>query len=639
MYDSLQSFIPNLTAKLSLLPPRNESQAESQAVMIHGFDWPSRTDHANTNPFSISPSRNDYTGLGCFQLGLDCTSKDVADLIETQRKVRDLDLLERIKPEELHRFGGQLRALHEAQSSSATTPVWSQAVKELLDLLTSTNGDDNDRLRLYIGLHSGFRTSLETQVWGLYDVDSDMDVLNIYLSGKTQDRIGTVLHTYMSGRGYTRAQCFMAEVALSEKVDRVSETWKLPSRVVQDVEQLTPTEAMLLLQRLVMSKCDECSDFSAKIRACCEYQLMEIPSLAQLRALNSTAYLRGEVSAEEVIDSRLAWFREQGCWCPNPLAAIALFTEVDARLPEILMNGESQLLSQLGVVVQTILQKDQIDASADLFALSVFCAFRRVALDEIYLEVLDRNPLPNGHTVQAACFAEMFALGSRCDSFFDMTPKLLGKVISDRYRAYYRKFQPPPREEQFTELPTAYASMDIDLDPNGGQQELPMYYRITFLGIFAVPALIDITLLTTVGRGLYLTTFMSDVNKTLATTALMVALLVCGGFGSWISSGGSYYVYAMAFPAMNMFVLTRFTAGVAVALVGGILAMIGIGIVKGFAAGAVFFFYFFMLSTYLMTLAALSIYQLPGFHFQSVSRPHPSASKAFYSRPTFFDWN
>jgi hypothetical protein len=628
LYDSLQSFIPNLTAKLSLLPPGNEYQVESQAAVIDDFDWPSRTDHAQTNPFSTSPGGNDYTGLGCFQLGLDCTSKDIADLVETQRSVRELDLLERIKPEELRRYGGQLRALHEAQSSCANAPDGSQAVMELLDLVTTIAGGDNDRLRVYVGLHSGFRTSLETQVWGLYDVDSRLGVLNIYLSGKTQDRTGTILHTFMSSRGYTRAQCFMAEIALSEQIGCLTETWELPPRIVHDVEQLTPTETILLLQRLVLSNCEECSIFSAKIRACCEYQLMEVPSLAQLRALNSTAYLRGEVSVEGLVTSRLAWFRERGCWYPDPSAAISLFTEIDARLPEVLMNGQSELLSKLGIVIQTILQKNQIDASADLFALSVFCAFRRLALNEIYLEVLDRNPLPNGHTVQAACFAEMFALGSRCDSFLDMTPKVLGRIISDRYRAYYKKYQPPPREEAFTELPTAYASMDIDLDPDGGQEELPVYYRVTFLGIFAVPALIDITLLTTVGRGLYLTTFMSDVDKTLATTALMVALLVCGGFGSWISSGGSYYLYAMAFPAMNMFVLTRFIAGLAVTLIAGILAMIGIGISKGFAAGIVFFFYFFMLSTYLMTLAALSIYQLPGFHFQSVSKS-PSPSRAF----------
>lgn len=637
MYESLQSFIPNLTTKLSLLPPGNEDQAQSQSIIMNDLDWPSWDGYTQANPFSVSHRGNDYTGLGCFQLGLDCSLRDVEDLLETQRNLRELDLLERVKPEDLHHIGERLRVLYEAQSSYENAPDGSHAVKELLELLTNSNGNENDQLRVYVGLHSGFRTRLETQVWGLYDVDSTSGGLDIYLSGKSEDRIGTILHTYMSSRGYTRAQCFMAEINLSEQIGGLSEDWGLPCRIVHDLEQLTPTETILWLRQLVVSSCEDCSILSAKVRACCEYQLMEVPSLAQLRALNSTAYLRGEASAEALVTSRLAWFQEQGCWSPDRSAAISLFTEIDARLSEVLLNGQSQLLSQLEAVIQTILQKNQIDASADLFALSVFCAFRRLALNEVYLEVLDRNPLPNGHPVQASCFAEMYALGARCDSFFDMTPKALGKIISDRYRAYYKKYQPPPREEVFTELPTAYASMDIDLDPKGGQGEVPFYYRVTFLGIFAVPALIDITLLTTVGRGLYLSTFMSDINKTLATTAFMAALLVCGGFGSWITSGASYYLYAMAFPAMNMFVLTRFTAGLAVVLVGGLLAMIGIGIAKSFAAGVVFFLYFFILSTYLMILSALSVYQLPGFDFQSVSRT-PNFSRASFPSRTKVPW-
>src|SRR5262249_27101335 len=187
----------------------------------------------------------------------------------------------------------------------------------------------------------------------------------------------------------------------------------------------------------------------------------------------------------------------------------------DARLYSVLMNCESDTLAQLGVVIQTIIQRNKIDAGVDIFALSVFSAFRKLALEEVYLEVLDRNPYPNHSTDQAGCFAENFALGSRCDSFFDMTPRVLGRIISDKYRAYYMKYQPPAREEGFTELPTAYAAMQVDLDPEDGEESLPLYYHFTYFGIFAVPALIDVMLLTTTGRGLYLTTFMSSTEKTM----------------------------------------------------------------------------------------------------------------------------
>ncbi|GAB1207399.1 hypothetical protein APSETT445_006115 [Aspergillus pseudonomiae] len=614
LYESLHSFIPDLPAKLSLSPAW-ELPADSQETVIDELYWPSQQE-STMNPFSVSPAGADYTGLGCFQLGLDCTSRDITDLVDAQRHVRDLGLLERVKLEELHGIAGQLRAL---QKTTTTPSQEFNAVKELLSILSSCNGSETDTLKVYVGLHSGFRTRLETQVWGLYDVDTASGTLNlnVYLSAKVQDRTSTLLHTFMSSRGYSRFECLMAEVALATQTGSLSETWGLPPRIMHDIEQLTPAEAILFLRRVTTSECSKSSSLSQKVRAFCEYQLVEAPSLAQLRALSSTAYLGGEISAEDLVHSRLAWYREQGCWCPDSTVAVALFKEVDARLPAILINGELQILTQLATVAHTVLRTDQIDAAADLFALSVFCAFRKLALNEVYLEVLDRNPLPNNDMLQASCFAEMYAVGARCDMYFDMAPILLGKILATRYRAYYDVHQPPRRDDMFTELPTAYSSMDIDLDPKGEQERPSVFYQFTFLGIFAVPALIDIVMLTTVGRGLYLTTFMSNIDKSLATLALMIALILCGGFGGWISSGGNYYLNAMAFPAMSMFVLTRFVAGLAVAFVGGIFAMIGIGVISGFEHGVVFFLYFVMLSTFLMTLSALSVYQIPGFQFQS----------------------
>jgi hypothetical protein len=614
-YESLKSFVPGILEKMSIVPPTNCPLAHAREIDIDAVDWPSKMDYAHMNPFSVSPDGVDYTGLGCFQLGHHCTEKDINDLLEAQRSIRDLDLLDRIQAEELRRIAGDLRALLKSQKSS--TGAMSATIQELIDLLTSGNGAENDKLRIWVGLHTGFCTRSESQVWGMYEVDAGS--MDIFISGKTVDRAGTILHTFLSRRRFSRYHCLMAEIALSDARDTLSPKWDLPPRLVHDIEDISPAEALLWMQRLALSTCKESSALVSKVRACCEYQLLEVPALSQLRAMASTGYLSGEVSAKQLVDGRLAWYDDQGSPFLEPKSALALFEEIDTRLPEMLIEADGATLAQLTEVMEAILQPGHIDVKADFLALSIFCAFRKLAMNEIYLEVLDRNPRPNLHHVQTSCFAENYAVGARCDAYIDMTPKAIGKILSDRIRAYYREHQPPRREEAFTELPTAYASMDIDLDPNGGQEKLPLSYRFTFLGIFAVPALIDITLLTTIGRGLYLTTFMSNEDKTMATTALMIALLLCGGFGGWISSGGSYYLYAMAFPAMSMFVVIRFIAGLAVVSVGGVIAFIGIGIAKGFVSGVVFFAYLMMLTIYLMTLSALSIYQLPGFQFQSVS--------------------
>ncbi|KAF2017682.1 glycosyltransferase family 4 protein [Aaosphaeria arxii CBS 175.79] len=616
LFDSLHSFIPDLNSKLRFLPGSANRSSTGKAKADQPPRYSQALKDTQTNPLSTSAQGDDFTGLGCFQLGIDVTADAFAELLQAQRNLRDLDLLNPVKPEELQEIRQKLEVLVEGQSSRALSPSANSAVHELLNLLSAEDETYGPRLQVFIGLHSGFQTGSDVQFWGLYDVDASSGGLNIYLSGFASDRASAILHTFLSSRGCTRTECFMGEVALAEQSGTASKKWLLPERIVNDLQKLSPTEAILLRRRLTV-KSDDDSFLLTRIRDCCEYQLIDVPSLAQLRALNSTAYLRGDLSPEDLVESRLTWLHEKGFWHPNPAVATQLFREVDSRLHEILMNGESETYEQLGTTLQAICQAEHIDAGADLFALAVFCAFRKLALDEIYLEVMDRNAFPNHATDQAACFAENFAVGSRCDSFFDITPRVLGKIISDRYRAYYMKYQPPSREDGYTELPTAYAAMQIDSDPEYGTEEVSSVYKVTFLGIFAVPALIDIMLLTTIGRGLYLTTFMTSMQKTMATTALMLALLVCGAVGSWISSGGCYYIYASAFPAMNMFVLTRFVAGVALILLGGSLSLLVAGITQGILNALVFVFYFAMLSTYLLTLSALSIYQVPGSSFQS----------------------
>lgn len=575
--------------------------------------------YVQSNPLSISTAGDAFTGLGCFQLGLEATPKNFEDVVQVQRNLLDLNLLQRLKGEEMQEIISRIRALHELQSMNPIYNSVASATKELINLLSTGQNNDDCYIQIYTGLHSGFQTSNKVQFFGLYDYDTAKNALQIYLSGKASDRASTVLHTFLSSRGCTRAECLMAELAMSEQTGSISKRWQLPPRVVHDLEGLSPEEMILFLKRLVPSTAEDDTVFLKRIRIFCKYQLIEMPTHTQLRAMSATAYLNGTLTAEELITARVSWLEGKGCWVPDLHEAISLFEAVDARLYEVLMRSESEVLGKLGIFVKEILHQNNIDASVDILALSIFSAFRKLALDEVYLEVLDRNPLPNHATDQAGCFAENFALGSRCDSFFDMTARDLGRIISDRYRIYYRKHQPPRVEDGFTELPTAYAAMQIDVDQNQGEEILPWYYHLTFLGIFAVPALVDVMLLTTIGRGLYLTTFMASYQKTMATSALMFALLVTGAIGSWIGSGGSYYFYASAFPAMNIFVLTRYVAGLAIALVGGIGAMIGIMIAKGVLPGLVFLYYFLMLTTYLLTLSTLSIYQLPGHRFQSVS--------------------
>jgi hypothetical protein len=269
-------------------------------------------------------------------------------------------------------------------------------------------------------------------------------------------------------------------------------------------------------------------------------------------------------------------------------------------------------------------------AIGDLFALSVFCVMRRLAFDEVYIEVTDRNPLFNDQADQAAAFAELFALGSRCESYFDVSPSQFGKLLTEKFHDQYSaaENQPPMFKETQAALSSAYAEAQIDVDPNYKPNEMPAYKRFTFLSVFAIPALIDILLLTMTGHGLYLSGFeyMTRGEQHSATTALMISLLLSGAIGTWITCGGCYYLNSMAFSAMNYFVLTRILGGLAFTLIAGIVGFIAFACTTGAYNGLIFFLYLITLTMYLSLLAALANYQFTGSAFQSVGFPSQSTS-------------
>ncbi|KAL3441768.1 hypothetical protein BJX65DRAFT_322050 [Aspergillus insuetus] len=615
----LGGFVPDLAERLKAVQSTNEAAMDSMSLEITEVDQLLQDHPAALNPFSRSSSGVDYTGLGCFQLGLDCSKTDINELLAAQIGLRDLNLLECIQQDELDKIASELRAVLEAKPGIHDLLTTFSRIQELIDLLSPSDAKSEDKLRVWVGLHSGFRTRNETQVWGLYAIDSITGTTHIYLSSKATDRAGTILHTFLSSHRFDRFQCLLAETMLADANNQSCAKWGLSPRLVRDIEELTPAETLRWLRHLDRSQCNQSSVLAAKVRAVCEYQLLDAPSLSQLRRMSSVEYLRGQVAPAELVHSRLEWYQSQGVSL-DYTSALTVFNEINVRLEEALVQRDARTLSHLVAVLDTALQFPDINPRADFLAMSIFCAARRVALGEIFLEVLDRNPRPNLHHVQAACFAEFYAVGARCDAYFDMTPNELGRILFDQIRAYNQSHPPPPppSSEDGPELPTTYASMDVDLDPNpAGHEHTSVYYRIGSLGIFAIPALIDIILLTTVGRGLYLSAFMDNADKTIATAALMVSLLLGGAFGTWITSGGSYYMCSMAFPATSVFVMTRFIAGLAVVFTVGTVTCIGIGIAQSFRSGVIFLVYLIILTTYLMVVSAMSIYEMQGHRFQS----------------------
>lgn len=562
------------------------------------------------NPLSLSILGTEITGLGCFPLGAEVTAAAFTEILQSQQRLKNLGLLHPVAATKLQDMGLLLKQFHDSFLQTSNLSWHSEGVAAVKELSTYAS---NKFLRVNLGLDSGFRKDSENRFWAVYQADPDF--FEVFLSKNAPGLVGTVLHTFLSSKGFPRHVCFEFETAFAQWSKDLVEDTGLPRRLVHDIDVMTPSELLTCIRHLSLA--DTKSDLVDNICAYIRQKLIDGPTLSQLKELNTTGYLSGEVSAEQLLHSRIAWYSSQNRSFPSFGESLELFYEVEHVLVQIMKNRREAELRAITEALGDLVKRGSINAHVDMLALSIFCATRKLAFDEIYAEVTDRNPLFNNQSDQAAAFAECFALGSRCEAYFDMSPSCFGKLLSDRFREYYGERQPPLWVNGAPELATAYAGAQIDVDPEEKAPTMPGYQRFTFLSIFAIPALIDIILLTFIGRGLYLSSWMSEQDVEMATIALMISLLLSGAIGTWISCGGSYYLVSMAFSAMNMFVLTRLIAGLGFTFLGAVIGFIVISCVRGPREAVLFSLYLIALTAYLTLFATIACYTFPSTPYLS----------------------
>jgi hypothetical protein len=635
VFESLEGLVPGISNACELYPSTNGSALQrhsgaGKAAAGQHFDWVNKVVFRTVDPLSTSSRGLDYSGLGCFPLGFHASQSEFDTVVRSQTHLLKLNLLKPIPKDELVSIAHQLQILIDSGVLATNWPSTvheRDLIQQLADSIRSENADetkDEQSVEIYIGLKTGFRANADcnSQFWGVFDGNGD--VTRMYIQRDAKDLAGTILHTYLSSKRCERSKCFQAEYALATVLGTIHDTAPLPERMLQDIEMLTPTETLVFLQAIAIS--GSADELLAKIKQRCEHELIDVSSFAQLKGSSTIEWLRGDITVEELILRRLQWYKDQNVQLiPQLEPAVRFFETVDRVIDNILRGSLRLQANSLLSTLTKVLQPGKIDVRADLFSLAIFCSFRRYAYEEVYLEATDRCPVFSDQPDQTVVFAELWALGSHCEAYLDLTPKALGKILFDKYRNYYDKHQPPLTADGPTNFATAYPSAKTDIDREGItdlNKGFESKLRGTaYLGVFAVPALIDILLLTTIGRGLYLSAYMSEIEQQMSTNALVIALVLCGAVSSWTFAGGSYYLWAMVYPTMNMFMLTRLIGGIAFTSIVGAVSFIIVGILKGPYAAMIFILYLMVLSTYLFLLACMANMQFTGSPLPSVC-PH-----------------
>lgn len=581
-----------------------------------------------------------YGPLGCFPIGMIASQADFDHVLQSQRQLRDLQLLDRPPAKQL-RTAAEILSDYSRSSAQflEVIPTSRTDIIHLANELARVADGLNDTLWLHVysGLDSGFHTPTETQFWAVWEVDPESNLTSMYVSKSAVDLTGVLLHTYLSTLGYSRYQCFLMEYSLNQFRIKLSSSKRLPQRMAHDLGLLSPTDLLLYLQHFEISDWDRDCPLTSAIRAECQRLLIDKPTYQQVKTLSNMDYIRGTVTDEDLVDRRLEWYKLYQLSTPSHHDAIDLFRHIDITFRELLWRRDHQQLDKIVSVMETLAGAREIDSIANYVLFCIFCAARKAAFEEVYLEISDRNPLFNQYSDQCAAFSELFALGSQCEAYFDINPSEMGVLLSEKHRYHYNQIthQPPPQSPDAPSSTSIYDVAQSDIDPNQKPCIIPEYRRFTFLGIFAVPAfigrlnrmsrehnrylltLIDMLLLTTTGHGLYFSAYMTSTQQKYGTIAFLCSLPLSGAIGTWISIGGTYYLVSAAFSAANMFVLTRLIGGLAFTFAMAFVGFVIISVVETAGAGTVFFFYLFGFTVYFSTLTVLATYRVPGTNFMA----------------------
>ncbi|KAF2127910.1 glycosyltransferase family 4 protein [Dothidotthia symphoricarpi CBS 119687] len=594
---------------------------ESVSTASRSQNWSLYLKSCAGNPTSYSFDGTMYGPFGCFPIGMTVSKADFVDVLQSQRQLRDLQLLDRLPIQELRAAAGILSSYSmRCNQSQDVSPTSRNAIFNLANGLAKATDevDGTCWLHVYRGLDSGFHTPRKARFWAVWEVDPETNLTTIYVSKNVTNLTEVLLHTYLSASGCSRYQCLLMEYNLNRFPSEPRSPKCLPQRMADDLRLLSPADLLLYLQHLKFSHWGGggCPLIST-IRVECQRLLIDMPTYQQLKNQSNMDYISGTITDGILVKSRLEWYTLHRLETFSQHKAIELFRHIDITFRQLLMRRDRHQLDKITFMIEDLTSKPKIGSTADYILFCIFCAAKKAAFEEIYIEVSDRNKLFNQYSDQSAAFAELFALGSQCEAYFDISPSEMGIILSKKHRDHYNRVehQPPmqvPKAPIYAPIHTVVQS-DIDLDHKSCT--VPGYRRFTFLSIFAIPVLIDILLMSTTGHGLFLSAYMTRQQQKYGSIAFLCSLLLSGAIGTWVSIGGTYYLVSSAFSAANMFVLTRLVGGLAFTFAGAVIGFVAISTVESAEAGAVFFFYLFGLTAYFSTLAVLTTYRVPGSNF------------------------
>ncbi|KAK6517691.1 hypothetical protein TWF506_004873 [Arthrobotrys conoides] len=626
--EALRDVIPGIEQYLQLFNIREEGD---QSFFYPDLDPINPTNYSLEAPrrqnfWTMSSLNDPLCPLGCYDLSEEVLQDHFDAIQKSQEHLRDINMLHLLGEAQIHSLSKAYRRLR-SYYLEQTDPILQneyasrgRVVQPLIDGLAT------GRIFIFHGLDTGFATpDNNARLWAVSKVihhHGEDDKLHVFVSQKAPDLLGTVLHTYLAVAGVPREERFYYEIDLARSAKPSLPLSTLPPRVLSEINNATYAEQLTLLSQIQVSNSPRTPIIELVEDRCRELLIKDTTRLAW-KEIHAKNLLNGTMSAYDVLNYRLTWYKRQGARVLPHIGRLdRLFQIVDSVILDALYTIDRETINVITKVLLAAFDKSddrlmRVDVLSDLFALMVFSAFRKYGFEDVYLEATDRCPLFHQQKDQAGVFAELWVLGSQCELYFDITPRQLGEVIYDRYRSYLRANPPPDDAWNGKDLFTAYMKVEYIAEPETrtepiaapkqeSSETMEGIKKYGYLSIFCLPGIIDILLLTFLGRGLYLTGFMHDVETLMASFALLTALLMCAGVTGWVGSGGGFYLFNFAFDSMNHFFISRMVGGFMLSCTVSVCCFIAFGLQYGWYGAAIFLAYFNFLSPYLNLIGILA---------------------------------
>jgi hypothetical protein len=528
--------LPAVDRMLSLQPVTLDSASYTpRGIPTATSDMPSRVDI-----WHFASCGAELCAAGCYGLQDEIVQSQYDAVLTIQRSLKHNQLLRMYSEADNLR----VRDSFGMQFGKSSYPELAQSLLK---------GLADQKIRIFAGLDSGFTLPDDGgHLWAVSDTikDDSGSILDIYISLKVSNDIATIWHTFLAYSGVPRLQRYEEELLLSNKEQR------LPPSIAKELGELSESELLYLVEQITISEREH--PFNKAILEAAEVCLIQDTTIRAWNALHSRACLDGSISVRSLLEQRIAHLTRLGATSLPSLENLVILHEMlQQRLDTALRTCDRETLSTLTNPLLASYGHAGIEhpvpPSVDLYGLIFFTALRRLAFEDVYLETTDRCPLFLSQSDQAGVFAELWVLGSQCEIYFGVSPRTLGEIVFERYRLFLEQHPPPEDAWNGKEVFSAYSVPQISdeipaaISVGSRQGRLSRYRRKVntagALSIFCVPAIIDVILLTFLGRGLYLTAFMNDELKLMADYAIMAALVMTSGVTGLVGSTGSFYLF------------------------------------------------------------------------------------------------